>query len=91
MQIRLEKCPTWATHALSPYCVQAIAVRAGRDIFIADFKAADRYSFMDGFYKCDDKVFDRKVMKDGDGYMVNKASMTTTTNITYLFEYELFC
>jgi len=53
--------------------VHAIAVRAGRDVFVADFSVS-HLRYMNGFVQCSDGVLNRKIKKVGTGYEVHVCS-----------------
>jgi len=64
VQISIRQCSTWT---LKPFCVHAIAVRAGRDVFVTDFSLR---SLQSGFKLCDDGVLHRRIKKKGTGFEV---------------------
>ncbi|KAH3805313.1 hypothetical protein DPMN_133613 [Dreissena polymorpha] len=61
VQIRLGKCATWATDSNKPFCVVAVAIAAGRDVFIIDIETPEI-----GFRLCEDGILHRKIRKFGE-------------------------
>ena len=60
VQIRLAPCPNYKSERDSPYCNEAVAVRAGRDVYMVDIKNNDI-----NFKMCDDRVLHDAVRRDG--------------------------
>ncbi|XP_052766474.1 uncharacterized protein LOC128207536 [Mya arenaria] len=78
VQIKLDKCPTYSTFALHPYCIQALVARAGRDIFLINYGTHPEVNFK----QCDDGVLHRKITKIGNKDY--KIILPTGTKITVM-------
>ena len=58
VQIRTHDCSNYQDHPSRPTCVEAIAVRAGRDVFVIDLDTG-----YVNFIICDDGVLRRNVKR----------------------------